>query len=90
MPALEEAAPDLLAPAPVEADWDAVQVAIDRLGGPTAFATLKVANDGRNELDWDVWFGDGTRFDIPSSLVAKDIEAAARLVIERHREAVAH
>jgi hypothetical protein len=86
MPALEEPRREFPTPAQDLARWEKIADIIYVLGGPTAFGAVKVADDGRDELDWGVWFLDGTKFDIPYDLVRDDPQAAARLILERHAE----
>jgi hypothetical protein len=89
MPTLEDPKPEHPSPAQDLARWDEVEAIIYRRGGPHAFASLKVADDGRDELDWGVWFMDGTKFDIPYDLVRDDPLGAADLILARHTEAKA-
>jgi hypothetical protein len=89
MPTLEEPRPSPPTPAQDLARWDRVEGIIYSLGGPTAFAAVKVADDGRDELDWGVWFLDGIKFDIPYDLVRDDPPGAAKLILARHAEATA-
>ena len=73
--------------------FERVVSALDALGGPTVFGAVKVSDtissDGPDGLDWGVWFMDGTKFDVPYSLIAESPGKAAQFILNRYREAKA-